>query len=179
MLSDDILLNVFHHFIAATPRIWPILVWVCRRWRQIVFASPLGLNLRLYCTHRTPFLEILDFWPALPVIIEYGGAPNIDPPAHEDDDNIIAALKQFGRVSSISLTVTSSLREKLSAISEPFTELEDFVLFSQDNLQLTFPGSFHLGPRLRTVHLIRIAIPSFLRLLLPSQFLVEIGRAHV
>ena len=174
MLSQDILLNVFHHFMAATPRTWPILAWVCRRWRQIVFASPLGLKLRLHCTHRTPVLKTLDLWPAVPVIVEYGGVPNIDPPAPEDDDNIIAALKQFGRVSSISLTVTSSLREKLSAISEPFTELEDFVLFSQDNLQLTFPGSFHLGPRLRTVHLIRIAIPSFPRLLLPSQFLVDI-----
>ena len=116
----------------------------------------------------------LDCWPALPIILEYGGVPNLDPPSPEDDDNIIAALKQSSRVRSISLTFTSSLREKLSAISEPFTQLDHFVLFSQDNLQLTFPSSFHLGPRLRTVHLIRIAIPSFPRLLSPSQFLVDI-----
>ena len=174
MLSQDILLKVFHHVMVATPRIWPILTWVCRRWRQIIFASPRGLNLWLYCTHRKPVLEILDIWPALPIILEYGGVPNLDPPAPEDDDNIIAALKHSGRVSSISLTVTSSLLEKLSTISEPFTELEEFFLCSQDNLQLTFPSSFHLGPRLRTVHLSRIAISSFPRLLLPSQFLVDI-----
>ena len=176
MLPDDVLLNIFCHYLDsdAAPRIWPTLVWVCGRWRQIVFASPLGLKLRLYCTHGTPFLETLDLWPALPIIVEYGGVPNLDPPSPEDDDNIVAALKQSGRVSSIGLTFTSSLREKLSAISEPFTQLEDIVLCSQDNLQLTFPSSFHLGPRLRTVHLIRIAIPSFPRLLLPSQFLEDI-----
>ena len=176
VLSDDILLNIFRHSLDsdAAPRIWPTLVRVCRRWRQIVFASPLGLNLRLYCTHGTPVLKTLDLWPTFPVIVEYGGVPNLDPPAPEDDDNIIAALKHSGRVSSISLTVTSSLLEKLSTISEPFTELEEFFLCSQDNLQLTFPSSFHLGPRLRTVHLSRIAISSFPRLLLPSQFLVDI-----
>ena len=176
VLSDDTLLSIFRHYLDsdAAPRIWPTLVWVCRRWRQIVFASPLGLNLRLYSTHGTPVLKSLDCWPALPVIIKYGGVPNLDPPAPGDNDNIIAALKQSGRVSSISLTVTSSLREKLSAISEPFMELEEFVLCSQDNLQLSFPSSFHLGPRLRTLHLIRTAIPSFPRLLSPSQALVDI-----
>ena len=174
MLSGDTLQCIFRQYLDAFPQFWPTLVWVCRRWRQIIFASPLGLNLRLYCKHRTPVLRSLGSWPALPVVVKYGGVPNLDPPSPEDDDNIIAALKQSGRVSSISLTFTSSLREKISAISEPFTQLEYLVLFSQDSLQLNFPSSFHLGPRLRTVHLIRIAIPSFPRLLSPSQFLVDI-----
>ena len=174
MLSEDVLLTVFRHFLAATPRVWPILVWVCHIWRQIVFASPLGLNLQLYCTHRTPVLKSLDCWPALPIVVEYGGTLHLDPPALEDDDNIISVFRQSGRVSSICLTVTSSLLGKLSAISEPFTQLEDFVIFSQDNLQLTLPSSFHLGPCLRTAHVTKVAIPSFPRLLSPSQFLVDI-----
>ena len=174
MLSEKILLNVFHHFMAATPRIWPILVCVCRRWRQIVFASPLGLNLRLYCTHRTLVLETLDLWPALPVILKYGGVPNLDPPAPEDDDNIMAALKQSGRVSSISLTVTSSLLEKLSAISEPLLELEELVLLSQDNVRRTLPSTFLWGPHLRTLHSTGIAFPSLPPLLLPCQDLVDL-----
>ena len=174
MLSEDILHHIFRRYLDAFPQSWLTLVWVCQKWRQIIFTSTLGLNIRLHCTYKTPVLKALCVWPALPITIQYGGAPNLDPPASEDDNNIIAALKQFGRVSSISLTVTSSLRKKLSAISEPFTQLEDFVLFSQDNLQLTFPSSFHLGPRLRTVHLSRIAIPSLPRLLSPSQFLVDI-----
>ena len=174
VLSDDIFLNIFRHYLGAIPRFWPTLVGVCQRWRQIVLMSPLGLNLRLYFTYRTPVLDVLGHWSELPVIIQYGGGPNLDPPAPNDDDNILAALKQSGRVSSISLTVTSSLSEKLSAISEPFTELEHIVLYSQDNLQLTLPSTFRWGTRLRTLHSTRIAFPSFPHLLLPSQDLVDV-----
>ena len=175
MLSEDILHYIFRQYLDAFPQSWLTLVSVCQKWRQIIFTSPRGLNIRLHCTYKTPVLKALCLWPpGLPITIQYGGAPNLDPPAPEDDNNIIAALKQSGRVSSISLTVTSSLREKLSAISEPFTQLEDFVLFSQDTPQLNFPSSFHLGPCLRTVHMSRIAIPSIPRLLSPSQFLVDI-----
>ncbi|KAH9029994.1 hypothetical protein EDB84DRAFT_1439217 [Lactarius hengduanensis] len=39
--------------------------------------------------------------------------------------------------SSIGLTVTSSLLEKLSAIERPFSELEDLVLLSRDSVPLT------------------------------------------
>ena len=62
--------------------------------------------------------------------MEYGGLPTLDPPVPEDEDNIITALKQSDRVISISLTVTSSLMEKLSAIEKPFSELQDLVLLS-------------------------------------------------
>ena len=176
MLSEDILLDVFCHFLAATPRImiWPILAWVCRRWRQIVFASPLGLNLRLHCTYRIPVLKYLDCWPALPIIVKYGGVLNLDPPAPGDDENIIAALKQSGRVGSISLTVTSSLLETLSAISEPLSELEELVLLSQGDVQRTLPSTFLWGPRLRTLHSTRIAFPSLPPLLSPCQDLVDL-----
>ncbi len=174
-LSDDILLNIFHHYLDATPRFWPMLACLCQRWRQIVFTSPLGLNLRLYCTPGTPVLKSLDCWPvALPIVVHYGGFPNLDPPAPEDDDNIIAALKQSGRVSSIGLTVTSCLLEKLSAISEPFSELEELTLLSRDNVQLTLPSAFRWGPRLRTLHSTRIAFPSLPQLLSPSQDLVDL-----
>ena len=149
-------------------------MWVCRRWRQIAFASPLGLKLRLHCTHGTPVLKSLDCWPALPITVKYGGVPNLNPPAPGDDDNIIAALKQSGRVSSISLTVTSSLLEKLSAISETSSELEELVLLSQENMQQTFPSTFLWGPRLRTVHSTGIAFPSLTLLLLPCQDLVDL-----
>ena len=173
-LSEDILLNVFRHLLAATPRFWPILAKVCRRWKQIVFASPLGLNLRLYFRHRTPVLKSLDCWPVLPINIQYGGVQYIIPPSPSDDDNIIAALKQSSRINSISLTVTSSLLKKLSAISEPLLELQELVLRSQDDRDRTLPSTFLWGPRLRILHLTRIAIPSFLPLLLTCQDLVEL-----
>src|ERR1700761_8203048 len=91
MPSDDILLGIFRHYLDATPRSWPVLGWVCQRWRHIVFTSPLSLNLRLYCTYGTPIIKSLDCWPAaLPIVIQYGGFPNLDPPSPEDEENIIA-----------------------------------------------------------------------------------------
>jgi hypothetical protein len=176
MLPDDVFLNIFRYCLNDTPHIWPSLARVSHRWRQIVMTSPLGLNLRLHCTHGTPVLEVITCWTALPIVVLYGGVPNLDPPAPEDDENIITALKQSNRVSSISLTVTRSLVEKLSAISEPLSELEDLVLLSQNNVQPTLPSTFRWGPRLRTLYLTRVAIPSFPQLLSPCQDLVDLHR---
>ena len=173
-LSDDVLLNIFYHNLDVDPRFWPTLACVCRSWRRIVLTSPLGLNLRLYCTHGTPVLKALDCWRALPIVMLYGGVPGLDPPAPEDDDNIIAALKQSDRVSSISLTTTSSLLEKLTAVSEPLSELESLTLLSQNNVHLTLPTTFRWGARLRALHSTRIAFPSFPQLLLPSRDVVDL-----
>ena len=174
MLCNDIILNVFHRYLSVTPKLWPTLAWVCQRWRQIVFASPLGLNLRLHCTYGTPISKIPDFWPVLPIIVEYGGVPNLDPPAPGDYDNIITALKHADRVKSVSLTATSSLLDKLSVISEQFLDLEELTLLSQDNLQLTLPSTFRWGSRLRTLRSTRITFPSFPHLLSPCQDLVDL-----
>jgi hypothetical protein len=119
-------------------------------------------------------MKTLDFWPALPIIVQYGGLPNLDLPAPWDDDNIIAALKQSSRVCSISLTVTSSLLKKLSKITEPFLELEELTLLSSDDIQLTFPSTFRCGPRLRALHSTRISFPSLPQLLSPSHALVDL-----
>ena len=173
-LSVDILLDVFHHCLNDTPKFWPTLTCVCQRWRQIVHTSPLGLNLRLHFTPGAPVLKVLENWPVLPIVLQYGGFSNIDSPAPEEDVNIIAALKQSGRVTSIRLTATSSLLEKFSAISEPFLELEELTILSPDNMNPNLPNTFRWGPRLRTLHLSRIPLPSFPQLLSPSQGLVDL-----
>ena len=173
-LCDDILLNIFRPYLDATPQFWPTLASVCQKWRQIVLTTPLGLNLRLYCKHGTPVLKALDCWAALPIIVKYGGAPNLDPPAPEDDDNIVFALKQSDRVRSISLTITRSLIGKLSVLSEPLLELEELVLLSQTNMHLTLPSTFRWGLRLRTLQSTRIAFPSLPPLLLTCHDLVDL-----
>jgi hypothetical protein len=121
MLPDDVLLNIFRHYIHDSPQVWPTPTYICRRWRQTVLNSPLGLGLRLYCTHGKPVLRALDYFPPVPLIVSYGGSPRLYPPAPEDEENIMAALRQSDRVESISLTVTNTLVEKLSEISEPFS----------------------------------------------------------
>ena len=103
--------------------------------------SYLCLN-KLYifdCSVRTERLS-LDCWPTLSIIVQYGELPDLDPTAPEDEEAIVAALKQSDRVSYISLTITSSLLEKLFAIERPFSELEDLVLLSRERV------SFPVGP---------------------------------
>jgi hypothetical protein len=147
---------------------------ICRKWRHIVFASHRALHLRLFCTHRKPVLKTLDSWPALPIVVQYGGFPALDPPAPEDDDNIMTALVQSDRVVSVHLTITTSLLEKLYSIEEPFSRLEDLVLLSLDDMQLSLPSTFLWGPHLRTLHLTRIAFPTLSWLLSSSRDLVDI-----
>ncbi|KAH9000496.1 hypothetical protein EDB92DRAFT_1831646 [Lactarius akahatsu] len=174
ILSKDSLLKIFRHCLDATPRYWPTLASVCRKWRQILFALPLGPNLRLHFTHGTPVLKTLDFLPAFPIVVQYGGSPTLDPPAPEDEDNIVAALKQSDRVSTIGLTITTSLLEKLSAIKEPFLRLEELVLRSPDNTQPILPSTFRWGTRLRRLHSTRIALPALPQLLSSSENLVDL-----
>jgi hypothetical protein len=153
---------------------------ICRKWRRIVFDSQRALQIRLYFTHGTQVLKTLECWPTLPIVIRYGGSPALDPPTPEDEDNIVAALLQSDFVTSISLTVTVSLWEKLSAIQMPFSELEDLVLLSQTEKWLTLPDAFQWGPRLRRLHLTGMMITfsaQVLQLLHSSKNLVEL-RLH-
>ena len=173
-LSNDVLLKIFRYYLNEYPRFWPTLVHICRKWRRIVFSSQHALHLRLFCSSGTPVLKTLDHWPALPIVIEYGGSLALDLPSPEDEVNIIAALKRSDRVSSISLTVTTSLREKLCAVKRPLLKLEDLILLSRDSVLLPMPSTFLWGSSLRRLHLTRISIPSFLQLLNSSRNLEDI-----
>jgi hypothetical protein len=177
-LSDDVLLNIFCHYVDTSPRYWPRLVHICRKWRRIVFACQEDLHLRLYCAPGTPVMKTLHCWPALPIVIEYGGSLSLelDSPAPADEVNIISALKQSHRVSSISLTLTTSLLDKLYAIKRPFLELEDLILLSRESMPLTLPSTFLWGPRLRRLRLTKIAFkfPALLQLLYSSTNLVDL-----
>jgi hypothetical protein len=173
-LSDEVLLIIFRYYLDASPRCWPKLTRMCRKWRHIVFASQRALNLRLFCTPGTPVLKTLDCWPTLPIVVHYGSPPVPGLSVAEDEDNIVTALKQSDRISSISLILTNSLLEKLSAIERPFSGLEDLVLLSQASVLLTLPRAFRWGLRLRTLHLTGAAIPALPELLSLSKDLVDL-----
>ena len=174
IFSDDVLLEIFHHHLHASPKLWHTLTHVCQKWRQIILASPLSLHLQLYCTYGTPVIETLGCLPPFPLVVSYGGSPLLDPPAPEDEENMMAALMQSDRVRSISLTVTNSLLENISTISEPFLELEELVLLSRDSGPLTLPCAFRSGPSLHTLHLTRAAVPALPGLLSSFTGLVDL-----
>jgi hypothetical protein len=148
ILSEDVLLKIFLHCLDTSPQFWPTLTHVCQSWRRTVLTSPRSLRLRLYYQHGRPVSKTPDCWPTLPVVVQYGGSPALDLPAPEAKDNVVAALKQSSRVCSINLVITRSLLEKLSTISEPFLELEELVLLSQDNDYSLADSSQHfsVGP---------------------------------
>ena len=174
MLSDDVLLNILIRFLGGYSRFRPTLVHVSQRWRQILFASPLGRALRLHQLYGMPVLNTQEIRPTLPIIQDFGGSPTLHFPAAEDEDRVVAALKQSFHVTSISLAVTNSLLEKFSAIKLPFFKLEDLVLLSRDNVQLILPSYFQWGPRLRRLHLTGIAFPALLQRISYSKHLVDI-----
>ena len=176
-LPNEILLKIFRQHLYTSPQDWPTLTHVCQKWRQIVLDSPQGLRLRLYCTHGTPVLRDLDCWPHFPLVVSYGETPTLNPPAPEDEENIMAALKQSDRVGSISLSVTKTLLKHLSAISEPFPNLEELALQSRANVQVTLPNAFRWGPRLRTLYLTGFPFPALLQHLSLSTSLVDL-RLH-
>ncbi|KAH9001960.1 hypothetical protein EDB83DRAFT_2533719 [Lactarius deliciosus] len=102
------------------------------------------------------------------------GDPTFDPPTPEDEDNMVAALKHSDRVCSISLTISTSLLAKLFAVDRPFLKLEELVLRSLDNVQLTLPSALRWGTRLRSLHSTRIVFPALPQLLSSSENLVDL-----
>ena len=181
MLPDDVLLEIFDIYRTDSytyPGIWKwdLLVQVCPRWRQIVFASPRRLYLQILCTQRTPVRKNISIWPALPIVIIYnpsGGAftPN-------DEDNVIAALEHPDRVSEVNLDITGlQLRKIAMAMQKPFSALRRVEILSLDVNAPVLPAKFLGGsaPCLHTFSLHRIPFPSLPTLLLSASDLVALN----
>jgi hypothetical protein len=185
-LPDEALLDIFSVYLNDDDqdRIqsvdkWHTLVHVCRRWRDLVFASPRRLNLRLLCRRRTPVREMLDIWPALPIEINDLRVGRWK----EGQDDIIAALEHPDRVRSIALRpFSSSAWEVLvAAMQAPFPELTYLRLWSDGGSTLALPNSFLGGsaPRLRTLKLGNISFPAVSNLLLSASDLVDLSFCNI
>ena len=150
---------------------WQPLVHVCRRWRSLVLASPRRLNLRLYCTPKTPVRDRLDVWPALPLVV--GGSMAFS----SGTDNIIAALGQNNRICQVDLDLAGwQLKEVLATMQVPFPELTDLRLFSDGDTMPVTPDSFLDGsaPRLRFFEMTSIQFPGLPKLLFSATHLVTL-----
>ena len=200
MLSDDILLEMFG-FILSLPDFqwkWRRLLHVCRRWRQIIFSSPLHLDLQLLCTFGTPVRKCLGYWPAFPLVIDYSRSRNKSFDrgiALKDMDDIFAALEQCDRVRHINLSVSSSLMAYLFAVmEEPFPALTHLLLSCTDPDKvrvlededenedgLVIPSKFLGGSatRLHEISLFNIPFPTIPAILSSASGLVKLQLENV
>jgi hypothetical protein len=155
---------------------WKTLAHVCRRWRSVVFQSPLRLNLRLLCTSKTRAGDTLDIWPSFPLIIR-----NTDYKL-SSFDNIIAALEHNDRVCQIDLGhLTKSRSEYVTesaAMQKPFPELTDLLLgiIEDDGPERILADSFLGGtaPRLQSLYLSNVTFPALPKLILSATHLVKL-----
>ena len=185
MLPDVALLKIFdfythdYQFWGRPP--WYKLVHVCRNWRNVVFGSPSRLDLRLYCTKRTPVIKTLHVWPSLPIVID------IDDSWHTPDmDNIIAALKQNERICQLILylwKLSLISKEKVFAtMQQPFPALTLLELDYGDGMAPFGANSFLGGsapPHLRSLRFIGIPISGLPKFLLSATHLVHLSLSEI
>ena len=164
---------------------WRTLIHVCQRWRYIVFASPLRLDLQLLCTHGTPVRKNLDVWPPLPLMIDYytyWDADDGKSPTLSEEEDVIAALNHSDRVRYVGISVTGSLLEKMAmTMQEPFPALTHLWLSSKDGNVPVLSETFFGGstPRLRIAHLEGIPFPALPTLLLTATDLVDLQLLNI
>ncbi|KAH9163240.1 hypothetical protein EDB89DRAFT_2234326 [Lactarius sanguifluus] len=180
MLPDNVLLEIFDYYRTQSLTrqdnvpVWPwhLLVHVCRKWRQIIFESPLRLSLQILCTHRTPFRKHLSTWPVFPIAISYH--PSERPLGQ---GNVIDALEHPDRVCYISLDMTvPQLGEMATAMQKPFPVLIHLDASLDNGNAPALPANFLGGsaPCLQTIHLHNIPFPALPSLLLSASHLVKL-----
>ena len=213
ILPDDILLHVFlidgqedHYMpkmlfflhpeledyvrVQRLPWKWHRLVHVCRRWRSVVFASSISLDLRLVYGLWTR-VELTGIWPPLPIIItnRFDRFDHIDGPTTDgwpvlpEDFDFDAAIVHPNRVREIRLFyLTRSIFQRLVSATqtqEPFPALAHLALhFSDSDVHPspTLPDGFLGGsaPLLQSLALTSIPFPALPKLLLSATHLVRL-----
>ena len=175
ILPDDALLTIFFIYkevYSTDLSWWEPFVHVCRRWRHVIFSSPLGLGLTVVCTPRTPVKESLNIWPPLPIAVH-----STDCQSPGRDENVIAALEHPDRITDIRLNdlTASELRTFSNMMTCPFPALTYLSLESiSDDVGL--PDMFLGGsaPSLQTLLLVGITFLALPELLLSTTQLVTL-----
>jgi hypothetical protein len=175
------LLEIFNFYVnnAHHDDEWHTLVHVCQKWRNVVFASPRRLGLRLLCDSERSARKMVDIWPKFPIIVKDCYAENLP---LQGVDNVLDALKLNYRIHVINLQlVPSLLLEGFATIKEPFNALTSLVLRANDENALVLPDSFLRGsaPRLQELGLDGIPYPAIGKLLLSANDLVSLRLCNI
>ncbi len=127
-------------------------------------------------------METLGFWPALPIVMRYGGYPGSKPASPEDEENLMTALCHPDRIYEIGLTITGSLGDRLAAeMQNTMASLGALRLMVQDKAELLLPDEFLGGsaPLLSVISLYGVAFPALPKLLLSANHLVSLELWHI
>lgn len=174
VLPDEVLLEIFACYVeeSQTRGAWHVLACVCQRWRSVVLGSPRRLNLRIFCSERTPMRKNLDFLPPFPIVL------TADYYRRSGEDNIFATPEHHDRVCDIEIrNISSSLWEKvLPLLQKQFPMLTDLCLRYTDEITSVVPDLFLGGsaPRLRKLYLEGIPFPGLPKLLSSCAGLVHL-----
>ena len=185
MLPDDVLLDIFDaHRILHSGLFdcyawkWDRLVHVCRRWRQLIFAFPLRLRIRLHCTDGVDVKKFLGCWPAFPITVDYTYGKAIAP---KDEDNVLAALEHSDRVHNLCLHIREGQLAKLATLMQkPFPMLTKLRISRKSWPKLVLPRGFLGGsaPRLQELDL-EDTLPDLPKFLLSTCDLVTLKLSRI
>ena len=185
MLPDDILLDIFDAYRRYWSNFRDLIVWpwdrlvhVCRRWRQIVFASPLRLHLYLHCAFfRASGPDVRKFlgcWPAFPISVDYTRRKGFTP---DDEDNVLAALEHSDRVGILCLHLKAPQLERLATVMQkPFPLLKKLDILGTSWPVPVLPGGFLGGSAscLQELKVDDVLFPELPTLLLSTRDLVTL-----
>jgi hypothetical protein len=177
MVPDVALIEIFDFYMSEAldhafgydSEAWIILAHVCQKWRDIIFGSPLRLNVRLRFRAGRSVRVMLDTWPPLSIDIWGSGS-----------GNIVAALEHNDRIHKIDLGYCSKsyVEQAFAAMQNPFPSLTELAVQVDEMEGLVVPDLFLGGsaPLLRSLRLRSILFPPpvLRKLLLSATDLVEI-----
>ncbi|KAI9445985.1 hypothetical protein H4582DRAFT_519707 [Lactarius indigo] len=159
-LPDEVFLEIFDQYRSVktwsrpgSQGWWYTLVHICRRWRRLVFASSIRLNLQLRCTFGTPVNDMIRHSPPFPLVLDYG--PHILKKwTAEDELGFLLASQHLPRVSEIVLSAPGLTLAKLTTgMTEVAPRLETLSLHSQTS-EIVLPKRFLEGGAPQLCHLI-------------------------
>jgi hypothetical protein len=183
MLPDNVLLEIFDFYRKDSEYTyrgaiwgekswrWHLVVHVCRKWRQVVFGSPLRLDLKISCTNKTPARKNFSIWPEFPIIVHYDGS--LGP----REGSVIAALARHpDRVSSVTLLGPGSQLGMVATVMQEHFPVLAHLIIESWNGTTPVPGGFLGGsaPCLQTIFLRGVPFPALPTLLLSTHDLVRL-----
>ncbi|KAH9976440.1 hypothetical protein BGW80DRAFT_1558858, partial [Lactifluus volemus] len=160
ILNDDVLLNIFHliqldirdeedsetfRFRWERQRWWYKLAQVCRKWRHLILASPIRLDIHLFCSYGVPVPDMLAHSQPLLLTICYINLNGNREMTAKDEEGALLALSHRDRVHRIALCMPASkLGKFVNAMDDEFPILDRICIGSQpgDPTGQIFPKTF-------------------------------------